>query len=388
MTTGRAELAMAWLRVLLVPLVAVGAGAVDHPGGNSDAFVPLLIAVSAWTLVVLVVHVRAVRGRTAWVERAARVEPVIDLAAITALTYSSGGPYSQTRLAFFALPLVAAFRLRPRLTAAWAGAAIAAYVLTSLPHPATRSGADVDVIIVTALFLAWAGAGAVVLAAALGQRDRQIRAQADQRGRLVAQALDAEERERGRLAELLHDHAIQNLLLARQELHDHHRRHDEPSYERADAALATTVEQLRGEIFDLHPYVLDHAGLHAALSGLADNAERRSDARVHLDIGDVTLPAEQQHLLLSVARELLANAAQHAHARTITLRLTDDAGGLTMTVSDDGRGLTSERRSRAITEGHIGMATSAERICAAGGTLDVSSAPGDGTTITVRLPRT
>ena len=50
----------------------------------------------------------------------------------------------------------------------------------------------------------------------------------------VAQALTAEDRERQRLAELLHDDAIQNLLLARQELRDHHRRHDEDSYRRAD----------------------------------------------------------------------------------------------------------------------------------------------------------
>ena len=159
-------------------------------------------------------------------------------------------------------------------------------MLISLPHPATRTGADVDAIVVHALFLLWAGAGAVVLSALLGARDRRIRADADERGRLVAQALTAEERERQRLAELLHDDAIQNLLLARQELRDHHRRHDEDSYRRADDALAETVDQLRGEIFELHPYVLDHAGLRAALTAHAESAARRAGARAVVEVDD------------------------------------------------------------------------------------------------------
>ena len=221
-------------------------------------------------------HALAAARRLHPLQRLARVEPIVDLVALGALTYTSGGPYSEARLAFFALPLVAAFRLRPALTAAWTAAAIAVYVLISLPHPATRTGADVDAIVVHALFLMWAGAGAVVLSALLGERDRRLRALADERGRLVAQALTAEDRERQRLAELLHDDAIQNLLVARQELRDHHRRHDEDSYRRADEALAVTVDRLRGEIFELHPYVLDHAGLRAALTAHAESAARRA----------------------------------------------------------------------------------------------------------------
>ena len=384
---GRAELAVALLRVVLVPLVVLGETSVDHPGPDSDLFTPLVLLVGLWALGLLAAHALAVAGRLPPLHRLARIEPIVDLIALGALTYTSGGPYSEARLAFFALPLVAAFRLRPALTAAWTAAAIAVYVLISLPHPATRTGADVDAIVVHALFLAWAGAGAVVLSGLLGERDRRLRALADERGRLVAQALTAEDRERQRLAELLHDDAIQNLLVARQELRDHHRRHDEDSYRRADEALALTVDRLRGEIFELHPYVLDHAGLRAALTAHAESAARRAGARAVVEADDAGLTESQQQLVLSLARELLSNAARHSGASTIRLRLASDAEAVVLVVADDGAGFAPERRSQALLQGHIGMATSAERAAAAGGTFDVASAPGAGTTVTVRLPR-
>ena len=387
--TIRAELGMAILRVALVPLVAIGQANVERPGPpDSDLFGPLLALVGVWAVGLLIAHLLAAAGHLPWLPRLARLEPVVDLVAIAALTYTSGGPYSEARLAFFALPLVAAFRLRPALTIAWATAAVLAYVLISLPHPATRTRADLDTIGAHALYLAWAGAAAVVLSALLGARDRRIRAAADERGRLLAQALTAEERERARLAEVLHDEAIQNLLLARHELRDHHRRHDEDSYRRADDALAATVDQLRGEIFELHPYVLDHAGLRAALTAHAETAARRADAQAQVEIDEASLTAGQEQLVLSLARELLANAARHSHASSISLRLRSQPDAVELVVADDGRGFSAERQADAVAHGHLGLATGAERAVAAGGSFDVASAPGAGTTVTVRLPQT
>ncbi len=378
---------MALLRVALVPLLVLGEHVIEHPPEDADLFGPLLGAYAAWALLLLVVHARAAHGQRPPLRALGRIEPVVDLAAIAALAYTSGGAYSQARLALFALPLVAAFRLRPALTAASAAAAVVAYVLLAFPHPATRTSADVDIIVVHALYLMWVGAGAVLLSALLRARDQRIRAAADERGRLVAQALSAEDRERRRLAEVLHDEAVQNLLVARHELRDHHRRHDESSYRRADAALATTVDQLRGEIFELHPYVLDHAGLRAALTAHAESAARRSGANVDVDVDvDVAGAGAHEQLLVSLARELLTNAARHAHARHIELRLARYDAEVVLTVHDDGHGFGPDRRSAAVAAGHIGLATSAERVAAVGGTFEIASAPGAGATVTVRLP--
>lgn len=382
----RAGFALALLRLALVPLVALSSRTIDASGAGSDLFAPLLAMVATWTVALVVVHGRAAARRVAPPRGLTLAEPVVDLVMIGGLTYTSGGPESEARLAFFVLPLVAALRLRPALTAVWSAVAVAVYIGLSLPHPSTQTRADVDAIITHALFLAWAGAGAVILSAVLGRRDQRIRADADERGRLVAQALQAEERERGRLAEILHDDAIQNLLLARQELRDHHRRRDEASYERADAALATTVDHLRSEIFQMHPYVLDHAGLRAALAALADGAARRAGAEVRVDMDTDDAAAGREQLVLALARELLANAAAHAQARHIDVRLYRDGAAVVLVVADDGRGIPEGRRAAALAEGHIGLATSRERVAAARGTMEIATAPGAGTRITVRLP--
>ena len=111
---------MALLRVALVPLVAIGQTSVDHPGRpTATCSRRCLLLVGVWAVALLGAHALAAAGRVPPLHRLARVEPVVDLMALGALTYTSGGPYSEARLAFFALPLVAAFRLRPALTAAW-----------------------------------------------------------------------------------------------------------------------------------------------------------------------------------------------------------------------------------------------------------------------------
>ncbi|HEX5899923.1 MAG TPA: ATP-binding protein [Solirubrobacteraceae bacterium] len=104
-------------------------------------------------------------------------------------------------------------------------------------------------------------------------------------------------------------------------------------------------------------------------------------------VDEQTLAEGDQRLVLSLARELLSNAARHSGASTISLRLTCDPDAIVLVVTDDGRGFASERRAEALAEGHIGIATSAERAQAAAGTFEIASAPGAGTTITVRLPR-
>jgi hypothetical protein len=102
--------------------------------------------------------------------------------------------------------------------------------------------------------------------------------------RLLADALDAAQRERRTLAESLHDHALQNLLSARHELEEASESSAHPSLDRADAAIAETVGQLRDAVFELHPYVLEEAGLEAALRSVAQYAAARGRFRLDLDL--------------------------------------------------------------------------------------------------------
>jgi two-component system NarL family sensor kinase len=220
----------------------------------------------------------------------------------------------------------------------------------------------------------------------LSQRDAAIARLAEQRGRLATHALTAEERERRRLAGLLHDEAVQTLSLARQELTDFRRTGREDAFERARGAIDETMAQLRGEIFELHPYVLDHAGLEAALGALAERSAERSGAEVSVLV-DPAATGVHDELVVLLARELIANAGKHSGATHVAVSVARDSEQLELQVRDDGRGFDPRsRRAAALRDGHIGLASSEERARAAGGELVVASRPGAGTTVRVTLP--
>ena len=128
---GVGALPLAAVRALLAPVVVLGEHLVDHPADEGGTFLVLAGAFAAWAAGLLALHLAARAGRVRVPAALERAEPFVDLAAIVALTYTSGGPFSQTGMAFFVLPLLAAARLRPAVTARWAAAAVLAYLALS-----------------------------------------------------------------------------------------------------------------------------------------------------------------------------------------------------------------------------------------------------------------
>jgi two-component system NarL family sensor kinase len=372
---------IALLRAALVPVVLLGERLVDHPAVHTAAFPYLVAAFALWAAALLVVRVRGV----ATPSTLDRSEPFVDLGAITALTYSSGGPYSETAMAFFVLPVLAAARLRPRVTAGWALGAIGAYVAMAVAHPTVGESEATGRVISQAVYLAWIGAAATLVSAVLHRRDAAIARLAQQRERLAAHALAAEQRERRRLAENLHDASVQTLSLARQELADYHRTGGEPEFERARAAIDETLAQLRGEIFELHPYVLDHAGLPAALRAMADRCAERTGAEVTVAV-DPAAVGRYDELIVVLARELLTNVVKHSGAHHVVVSVAADHERIELEVRDDGVGFDSARREAALLDGHVGLASSEQRLRSVRGELVVTSAPGAGTVVQAVLP--
>ena len=111
------------------------------------------------------------------------------------------------------------------------------------------------------LYLAWTGAAATMLAIALRRRSALAEELAQSRQRLVTQAIESIERERTRLAGALHDSPVQNLIAARHDLRRARLHADAETFERLHEAIDATIAELREEIFNLHPHVLDHVGL-------------------------------------------------------------------------------------------------------------------------------
>jgi two-component system, NarL family, sensor kinase len=382
---GAGRLALAALRVALVPAVLLGERLVDHPSAHTGGFPFVLAAFAVWALALLALRIMAAAGRARVPGLLERVEPFVDLAGIAALTYASGGPFSETATVFFALPVLAAVRLRPRLTAGWTLLAIAAYVALSLAHPTAGEEQATARVVSQVVYLAWIGAAATLVSHVLHQRNLAIADLAEQRGQLAAHALTAEQRERRRLSETLHDESLPALSLARQELVDYRQSGREASFDRAREMIEQAMAQLRGEIFELHPYVLDYAGLPAALRAIADRYSERMGAEVAVAV-DPAASGHHDDLIVVIARELLANAAKHSRASRVDVTVAADAERIELEVRDDGVGFAANRPAAALLDGHIGLASTEQRARSAGGDLVISSAPGRGTTVRATLP--
>ena len=353
---------------------------VSGPGEGGRGFHLAIAVFAAWAL-----------GIVAWVhwrpagEALGLLTSAVDIGAITALAFLSGGGFSQARVAYALVPITLAFRFRPGLAAAGGAAVVVAYLAQALSHP-SRSGADAaGYIAVQAGSLIWIGAAAALLALVLSRRTRRVAQLALQARHLLTDALGAEERERQRLAETLHDSALQNLLAVRHDLQEAADGSDGVPLERAEATIAATVGQLREIVSDLHPLVLEQAGLEAGLSAVATQAARRGGFRVHVAYEAAARPPHER-LLLAAARELLANVAKHAHASSVDVRCVERDAWIELSVSDDGDGFDPAIAAGLVAGGHIGLASQRARVEGAGGELSVVSGAGRGTVATVRIP--
>lgn len=369
---------LAWMRLALLPVAFAAERLADHPGSRRGLFDALIAVGLAYALAVL------------WAEREERV-PVpgavlagLDLALVGGLAFASGGLHSELAPAFLVLPLGAAFVAGPRETAVWSVLCLAASVGVAVAEPGLADSDDAGRAAAQALFVALAGAGAVLLSRALVRRGEAIQRLAASRGRVAAQAVHSETHERRRLAQLLHDEALQNLLAVRQEL-DEIEEGDRSGLVRARMAMEPAVALLREAVFSLYPPVLEHMGLEAALEAFADQQALSGGYRARVSVAPDATRIDDQ-LILGLGQELLRNAAAHSGARLVDVRVALENGSIVLDVEDDGKGFDDRRRAAALREGRVGLASSAERVEALGGTFEVSTAPGEGTRVHVTVP--
>lgn len=383
-----AAFALALLRLTLLMVIFVSEQLIDaRQLADSQFFVALGIA-AGYSLAGILVPLRGAdrTGARAFI----RAQPALDVVLLAALTYTSGGAFSDVRKAFFVIPLAAAFSERSRSTAKWSLVAVATFSFQAAAaggHPAGAQNGWQELTLNQDLYLAWTGAAATMLALALRRRSAQTEELARSRQRLLAHAIESVERERTRLASALHDSPVQNLIAARHDLRRAERSGDSESFRRLHDAIDATIAQLREEIFNLHPHVLDHVGLRAALEQVARRQAVESDLRVVVEVnGDVG--SGPQEVLFALGRELLLNAGKHAHATEVRLSVEREAESVELLVVDNGCGIPEGRLRQAVLDGHVGLAAVSERVATLGGSLSVATAPGAGTTVRITLPLT
>jgi PAS domain S-box-containing protein len=214
-------------------------------------------------------------------------------------------------------------------------------------------------------------------------QSEEIAKLAEARGELVAQLLLAEERTRRGIAQALHDDALQRLLSAHQDLIE--AAPGRAGVTRAHKALEGTIDRLRDAVVALHPVTLQQGDLETALNAIVRQHGARGRLRHTVSV-DQDAAGHQDDLVLSLARELLANVARHAEASRCSVSVMREGERLTLEVADDGRGIPPGRQDRALREGHIGLASAIQRVQAIGGEAEVWSEPGSGTVVRARIP--
>jgi two-component system CheB/CheR fusion protein len=223
----------------------------------------------------------------------------------------------------------------------------------------------------------------------VAKRTRQVRA-------LTTSLVRAEQRERRRLSETLHDELQQllygaalKLRLARHEGEQGRMAEQDRQLRQAEDLLARSTAITRRLSIDLNPPILRHEGLRSILTWLQSHmrdlhnldVDLEADEEVHIENPDARV------MLFQVVRELLFNVAKHAGVDKVAVRLRSQDGELEVVVADRGGGFDPASVDRdAEDDSSLGLTNVKERVNILGGRVEIESAAGRGTQVTVRAP--
>jgi signal transduction histidine kinase/ligand-binding sensor domain-containing protein len=203
---------------------------------------------------------------------------------------------------------------------------------------------------------------------------------------LSKQLLESQENERKRIGIGLHDSLGQNLLVIKNlavmglETSKKNKMADEQLGEISTLASQALAE-VREISYNLRPHHLDQLGLTGALKSIISRVSSSSQLVIHEDLDDVNnlFPKQEEINVFRIVQESVNNIIKHSRATSATITVKRNEDHVTLTISDNGIGFDHHRQG-------FGLTGMAERARILGGTLEVKSFPGTGTTINVTIP--
>lgn len=231
----------------------------------------------------------------------------------------------------------------------------------------------------------------------VAEQTEDLRRQQALTQQLLRKLINAQESERSHLARELHDEIGQTLTAIELSLGDLANTLPTDNEEarrrlrRSRALIERTTAELRAIITALRPATLDQLGLLPALEWIGDHTLLPVGIpfSVEGEELDRRLPAEVETTLFRIAQEAMSNVGRHSQANSLTIHLLADSEEVTMTLTDDGQGFAVQPLVDAQAKGQsLGIAGMQERAALAGGKLDITSVPGEGTTLRVTIPLT
>jgi signal transduction histidine kinase len=256
-------------------------------------------------------------------------------------------------------------------------------------QPADKLLAELIIILIL-IVLVYAGGVALIWR---NQQVRVFRAQIDTRNEILAlseKLVSSQEEERTRIARELHDHFSQDLAVIGIGLSCLER------YLGSDPAASEQMERTRKKVVELaagmrslshklHPAVLEYSGLGIALAEYCEEFEARAGIHVDIDAPDALpeLPPAMALAMYRIVQEGLQNVAKHAGVTDAAVEVRREGDLLRLRISDRGNGFNAGRNGDSFGLGLISMR---ERARQCGGTLELTSRPGHGTTLLLTFP--
>jgi signal transduction histidine kinase len=205
--------------------------------------------------------------------------------------------------------------------------------------------------------------------------------------------INANESERRRIAGELHDSIGQSLamiknraLLSAESAGDENMR---KQLELITAQATQTIGEVREISYALRPYLLDNLGLTKAVKSLLNNIAETSELMIETELDDVDhiFDSEAEMSIYRIIQESLSNILKHAEASEVQVFLKKSERNLTVLISDDGKGFDIHAvEIREAGKGGFGLLGISERVKLLGGTREIESEAGGGTTILIKIP--
>ncbi len=211
--------------------------------------------------------------------------------------------------------------------------------------------------------------------------------------KLASELVMAEERERKRIAGVLHDEIAQTLAAVRMRLDllqgipsD---QKDTQTLEEAKVLVMDSLQETRALMNDLGNPLLFDMGLKPACEAFANRLMERHPVRISCDIRDAYkhLDPDVKTILFQVVRELLNNVVKHSKAQNAHVLIEMENGYFRVKVTDDGLGFDPQMLGAPTVEGGFGLYSIRERLIAVEGSLRIESTRGTGTVVTAILPK-
>ena len=232
----------------------------------------------------------------------------------------------------------------------------------------------------------------IAMAKGISKQTEELEASLGQLRALAARLQSIREEERKRVSREIHDQLGQVLTAIKIDVSSLIRGFPEKERKELNRvpsilnSVDGAIQTVRRIATELRPGMLDDLGLVATIEWAGEEFGVRTGTKCYLELptDDLVVDQDKATAIFRIFQEMLTNIARHAEANEVRARLVAEGGNVTLEVRDNGKGIPKEKLRKGGSLGILGMR---ERATLLGGDLTITSSPGQGTAVIVRIPQ-